>query len=125
MRQVYANWLAHCDEPAQLQPHTVTDFNLFAGVPSSPRILPVEELARELDRPGPARYVLAPWHELVKPLQDERARQAKLVVTLAEELYRRKHGKRPASPQELVGPYLTGLPDGFVAETPIGNPASK
>ncbi len=125
MRQVYANWLAHCDEPAPLQPRTVTDLNLFVGAPSSPRMLPADDLARELDRPGPARYVLAPWKELVKPLQDERSRQAKLVVTLAEELYLREHGKRPASPQELVGPYLTELPEGFVAEPPIGNPASK
>jgi hypothetical protein len=118
VRQVYANWLAHCDEPAHLQPRTLSDLNLFAATPGSPRMLPAEELARELDRPGPARYVLAPWNDLVKPLQEERSRQAKLVVTLAEELYLREHGKRPASSQELVGPYLSELPAGFAAEPP-------
>jgi hypothetical protein len=125
VRQVYANWLAHCDLPPALQPRIITDLDLFAGAPRSPRMLPAEELGRELDRPGAARYVLAPWKELVKPLQDERTRQAKLVVTLAEELYRREHGKRPASPQELVGPYLNELPEGFVAETRDEKPANE
>jgi hypothetical protein len=125
VRQVYANWLAHCDEPPALQPRTVTDLNLFAGPSSSSSILPAEELARELDRPGPARHVLPRWTELQKPLQDERSRQAQLVVRLAEELYLREHGRRPASPQELVGPYLTELPEGFVDETPTGTPANE
>jgi hypothetical protein len=120
VRQVYANWLAHCDEPPALQPRTATDLNLFVGPVSSSSVLPAEELARELDRPGPARHVLPRWTELQKPLEDERSRQAKLVVTLAEELYLREHGTRPASPQELVGPYLIDLPEGYVAEKPSG-----
>jgi hypothetical protein len=122
VRQVYSNWLAHCDEPPSLQPRSVTDLNLFVGPVSSSSVLPAEELARELDRPGLARHVLPRWTELLKPLGDERSRQARLVVTLAEELYFRDHGKRPASPQELVGPYLTELPEGYVAEKPSGTP---
>ena len=121
MRQVYANWLAHCDVPRAAQPPTVTDWNLFVGPPSSRGMLPAEELARA--RPPRARPgMFSPrWKELVKPLQDERSRQARLVVTLAEELYLREHGKRPASAQELVGPYLNELPEGFVAEAPDEN----
>jgi hypothetical protein len=120
VRQVYANWLAHCDEPAGLQPGTITDLNLFAAPSSSSSILSADDLVRELDRPGPARHVLPRWKELQKPLQDERSRQARLVVTLAGELYLREHGRRPSSPQELVGPYLGELPDGYVDETPSG-----
>ena len=44
VRQVYANWLAHCDEPAQLQPRTITNLELFVGTPNSPRMLPAEDL---------------------------------------------------------------------------------
>jgi hypothetical protein len=79
----------------------------------------------ELDRAGPARHVLPRWTELQKPLEDERSRQARLVVTIAGELYRRERGKRPASPRELVGPYLTELPFGFVDEKPGGSPTNE
>jgi hypothetical protein len=83
-------------------------------------MLPAVDLASELDRPGPARHVLPRWAELQKPLQDERSRQARLVVTIAGELFLRERGKRPASPQELVGPYPSALPYGFVDEKPNG-----
>jgi hypothetical protein len=42
----------------------------------------------------------------------ERARQARLVVHLADQLYRREHGGHPPpSPSALVGPYLKALPE--------------
>ena len=43
----------------------------------------------------------------------ERPRQARLVVHLADQLYRREHGGPPPSPAALVGPYLKGLPEGY------------
>jgi hypothetical protein len=122
VRQVYANWLANCDLPRASQPPAVTGFNLFVAPASSPGTLPADELARELDRPGPARYILPSWTELQKALQDERTRQARLVVAIAEELYLREHGKRPASARELVGTYLSELPEGFVDENPDQTP---
>jgi hypothetical protein len=113
VRQVYANWLGHGDLPPGRQPRTVSDLKLFAPPAYPPSALAAEDLVRELDRPGPARPVLPRWTELDQSLRDERSRQARLVVTLAEQLYLREHGKLPASPQELVGPYLTELPEGF------------
>jgi hypothetical protein len=122
VRQVYANWLIHCDEPISMLSRTVSDFKLFSGSVIVPGMLSAAELVTELDRAGPARHLLPRWTELQKPLEDERSRQARLVVTLAGEIYLRERGKRPASPQELVGPYLNGLPYGFVEEKPIGAP---
>ena len=123
VRQVYANWLIHCDEPIAMLSRTVTDFKLFSGSVIVEGMLPAAEIANELDRAGPARHVLPRWTELQKPLEDEQSRQARLVVTLAAELYFRERGKRPASPHDLVGPYLTGLPYGFVEEKPNATPA--
>jgi hypothetical protein len=122
VRQVYGNWLVHCDEPVSMQSRTITDMRLFTGSAVVPEMLPIAELVNELDRAGPARHVLPRWTELQKPLEGEQSRQARLVITLAEELYLRERGKRPASPKELVGPYLTALPYGFVDEKPIGSP---
>jgi hypothetical protein len=44
----------------------------------------------------------------------EAALRAGLVIRLAEELYKREHGKLPDSPDQLVGPYLKSLPEGYV-----------
>ena len=83
------------------------------------------DLVGELDRAGPARHVLPRWIELQKPLRDERSRQARLVVTLAGELYLRDRGKRPASAQELVGPYLSEAARRIRDEEPNGIGNSK
>jgi hypothetical protein len=118
VRQVYTNWFVHCDEPVSGQSRTATDLKLFSGPAFVPGVLAAVDLASELDRAGPARHVLPRWAELQKPLQDERSRQDRLVVRIAGELFLRERGKRPASAQELVGPYLTDLPYGYVDEKP-------
>jgi len=42
----------------------------------------------------------------------QRADHAKLILNLAAQLYTREHGGQvPASPKDLVGPYLRTLPD--------------
>jgi hypothetical protein len=120
VREVYTNWLVHCDEPVSAQSRTATALKLFSGPAFVGGVLPALDLASELDLPGPARHVLPRWAELQKPLQDEQSRQARLVVTIAGELFLRERGKRPASPQELVGPYLAALPFGLVDEKPSG-----
>ena len=120
VREAYTNWLVHCDEPISGQSRTITALKLFSGPAFVGGVLPAVDLASELDLPGPARHVLPRWAELQKPLQDEQSRQARLVVTIAGELFLRERGKRPASPQELVGPYLAALPFGLVDEKPSG-----
>jgi hypothetical protein len=123
LRQVYTNWLAHCNKPLAQRPPTMTDLNLFLAPPSSPGMLPAEDIVRELASPGLARHVLPRWVELQTALDRERSRQARLVVNLAGELYQRERGNRPASPRLLVGLYLTELPEGFVDEAPTQSPA--
>jgi hypothetical protein len=49
----------------------------------------------------------------------ERRRRAVLVVRLAAELYRREHGKPPATAGALLGPVLKELPEGIAADDPI------
>ncbi len=115
VRQAYANWLAYCDLPPSQQPGTITDLQLFVDPPGVfPHRLPAAALADELERPGPARHVLPRLTELQQALRDEQSRQARLVVTLAEELYLREHGTRPSSARDLVGAYINELPQGFV-----------
>ena len=54
-------------------------------------------------------------------VEKNRSIQAALVVYLAEQLYTRENGHPPDSPQQLVGPYLKALPEGFVM--PADDPA--
>ena len=115
VRQAYANWLTYCDLPLSQQPRTTTKFHFFVDPPGVFRQrLPAAALAEELNLPGPARHVLPRLTELQQALRDEQSAQARFIVTLAEELYCREHGKRPSSARELVGVYLDELPEGFV-----------
>ena len=113
VRLVYANWLAHCDEPPARRPPWVSSprLDLFAaGGPPSPR-----DLLRRVEAPGLAGRVLQRWGPLEADFDDERSRQAALVIALAEQLYIRDRGEPPDSPEALVGPYLPALPDGYAA----------
>ena len=58
VRQVYANWLVHCDAPVSVLSRTMSDLKLFSGPAIAPGFLPATDLLTELDRAGPARYVL-------------------------------------------------------------------
>ena len=50
----------------------------------------------------------------------ERREHHSLVVLLAEELYRREHGRKPTSEEALVGTYLKSLPDDGSADLDDG-----
>jgi hypothetical protein len=114
VRQVYANWLARCDEQPRAPMMNELSFELFASAPPIPGALSPGDLTRWLRSPSLADGFLAHWVQTIDlHFADERARQARLVVSLAEQLYRRERGAMPKSPAELVGPYLKALPDGF------------
>ena len=55
-------------------------------------------------------------------LAREPRRRLVLIVRLAAELYRREHGKLPSTASELVGAYLSSLPEGIAADGPIPPP---
>jgi hypothetical protein len=114
VRQVYANWLARCDERPRAPILRQGRVELFDAAPPVRGALPPGELARWLQSPSIADGVLRPWSVSVDSyLAGERARRAQLIVSLAEQLYRRERGSLPKSPAELVGPYLKALPEGF------------
>jgi hypothetical protein len=52
--------------------------------------------------------------------QAERREHRDLVILLAEELYRRDHGRSPTSENDLVATYLPSLPDDGSAELDDG-----
>ncbi|HWE39979.1 MAG TPA: hypothetical protein VG406_25735, partial [Isosphaeraceae bacterium] len=59
-----------------------------------------------------AKHLLPAYERVEEAVNRERSRQAGLVLTLAEQLYRRDHGgQAPPGPSALVGPYLKALPE--------------
>lgn len=114
VRLVFANWLAHCDTPPHLRPKVVTTYpSLFDDAPAFHAPAP-EELARWYESPGLARFVLPDFNPIESEWVRDRDALGPLIVTLAEELHVRERGALPDSPEELVGPYLKRLPDGYV-----------
>jgi hypothetical protein len=70
-----------------------------------------------------AKILFPAFVAIEKTIGRERTVQAALVMTLANELHRREHGDYPDRVEELVGPYLKALPEGFQSSTePKGKP---
>ena len=118
-RLLAANWLAQVDRPPALRARLAHEkppiYELDPTAPTAARALPPEALAAWYDASLFARHFDAVLTPPLADIQLERARQAKLVVHLATELYRREHGAPSPSPEALVGPYLKALPEGFDA----------
>ena len=116
-RLMYANWLAQVDKPrARRSKLARTDPPIYEADPAAPpasRALPPEKLSKWLDSSLLASRIFRFLTKFSQPIDRERARQARLVVHLASELYRREHGEPPPSPRALVGPYLKALPESF------------
>lgn len=124
IRLIFANWLAHCDEPAESRtPFATTEppfYKIGTRDPIAARALPPEDLAKRYNAPGLARWLIGDGPaELLPILDGERARQARLIIALARQLYRREHhNKPPTTDDDLIGPYLESFPDGYVAPPP-------
>jgi hypothetical protein len=116
-RLMVANWMAQLDKlPARRSKLFRVDPSIYGADPAAPpasRALPPEELSRWLDSSLLASRYFRGLGKFGWALDRERTRQAKLVVHLADQLYRREHGGPPHSPGALVGPYLKALPEGF------------
>jgi hypothetical protein len=126
MRLVFANWLAYDEWPPDRRPgpdpNLPGPINLYAfgpGAPARARALSPEALDRWLKTTDDAQEVLRAWATFFRPLRvRERANHRSLVVSLADELYRRDRGSYPPSEEALVGPYLEELPDDGSGEAP-------
>jgi hypothetical protein len=97
MNLIFANWLSVDGSPGKPAP---------------------EELDRWLPSTLYLKHLLPPFNAFEKAERREAALRAALVIDLAERLYARDHGKRPESPEELVGPYLKALPEGSPSINP-------
>jgi hypothetical protein len=116
-RLMTANWIAELDKPAcrrsKLAQKEPPIYEADPAAPPASRALPPEELAKWLESSMLASRQYRWLGKYSVMIDRERARQARLVVHLASELYRREHGGPPPSPGALVGPYLKALPECF------------
>jgi hypothetical protein len=124
LRLAFASWLAHVEVPEERGRKPAVRVRLknnsadpgvflYAAGPTAPaaaRALPPQKLAEWLVTAPDARLLQGQW--LWSSLASgERRRHRELLILLAEELYRREHGRPPVSEKDLVGPYLERLPD--------------
>jgi hypothetical protein len=128
VRLIFANWLAQCDRPLRLRPKLVSFGqrapSVFAPDPTAPastRALTPEALARWYDSTIRAEMLLRPHRSrstahIFECVSTERVKQARLIITLASQLYLRERGRLPESPEEVVGAYLKELPEGYEPE---------
>ena len=122
LRLLVANWLPQVDKhPARRAGLVRADPPLYAtspGTPPASTTIDPERLARWLDSSLLASRQTGFLGRGLRRVDGERARQARLVVHLADQCYRREHGGPPPSPEALVGPYLKALPEGYDAMGP-------
>ena len=129
-RLVYANLLTVCDLPANRRPPIVCSLPNLTGRGGTPTLL-VDLYAVDNSAPAPARALppakILEWYQstlyashltpalinIIKAIDNERVMQANLLINLANELYQRERGEYPATVEELVGPYLKALPEGY------------
>jgi hypothetical protein len=116
-RLLIANWLAEADKPAKDRAKIIKTEPLVYDVDLASQLgskgLSASELSKWLDSSLIASRFFREFHKYDFAIDRERIIQAKLVVHLASELYRREHGKAPESPEKLVGVYLKALPEGY------------
>jgi hypothetical protein len=129
-RLIVANRLAYCDLPSARRPPKVSlapnlppkgaAWALLADLytvdetaPAPARALPAEDLARWYASTIYAELCLPNLGAIDKALARERGVQATLLIALANQLYLKEHGKAAETVEELVGPYLKALPEGY------------
>jgi hypothetical protein len=145
LQLLYANWLAHAErhEPGPQRPAGRASFSLLTSTnpmskgtttvslypvgplaPAGARSLPPQEVARWLVTTNDAKLRMIVANSIQWPWSPDRLRDRKahrdLVLTLAEEIYRRERGSPPPSEDALVGTYLKSLPDDGSADLDDG-----
>jgi hypothetical protein len=122
VRLFFANWLAHCDRAPADRPKVVGDSSRYPlwlvyepdpMTAASARALPPKELYEWLGTAPLAGRFLTANSFLVTQADGERQSRGVLIITLAEELYKRQIGRPPRSAGELLGSVLKVLPEGY------------
>ena len=130
LRLIVANRLAGSDLPATLRPKllgspeaTPNDpstslindlYDLDPTAPAAARALPPAELVRWYESTIYAKILHSSPSAFEAQIARERANQANLVISLANELYKRERGDYPDRAEDLVGAYLKALPEGHI-----------
>ncbi len=119
MRLIYADWLAHCDRPPSRRPAMVTTasgYEFYPPAHDAPRVLRSFGPA-ELDAWLESSVFVRIYRPFIRGLQGafdgDRQKLATLQLALALALYEWEHGGPPKKLEELVGPYLEQLPEGY------------
>jgi hypothetical protein len=115
IRLVLANWLTQFDKPlhdrAPLAPTKMPLYVTTSKDPPASRALSPEVLASWHDSTLFARAFLGDKPHIFDSSARGQGDQAAMVLTVAEQLYLREHGRPSQSPEDLVGPDLPRLPD--------------
>ncbi len=129
LRLIYANLLEVCDLPPDRRPPVACPLPNLTGFPGSPTLADLYQL--DGTAPPPAKALppdeILRWYRttlyasrlspslkmLINVIDTERVTQANLVIALANRLYEIERGKPPETFEELVGPYLKALPEGY------------
>jgi hypothetical protein len=127
-RLIYANLMAYCDLPPGRRPPVACTlagvfgggppalldlYKLDASAPAQARALPPDEILKWFDTTLYAKQLIPASNALLNAVDRERVAQASLIIALANRLYEVERGKVPETAEELVGPYLKALPDGY------------
>jgi hypothetical protein len=129
IRLIYANLLSACDLPPERRPPIVSSVANLSGLGGPPILV---DLYRVDNSASPAARALPPdeivnWYRttlyasrlspalkmVFNAVDYERVAQANLVLALANRLYEIERGKPAEKVEDLVGPYLKSLPDGY------------
>jgi hypothetical protein len=138
-RLIYANLLAACDRPPDRRPPVAATlsitkpggtkvFDLYepdAAFPEAAKALSPEKIHLWFDSSLYARHLTSAFFNFIKTADGERLAQANLVIALANRLYELERGKTAATVEELVGPYLKALPEGYPPLIDAPEPRSK
>ncbi|MEO6812007.1 MAG: hypothetical protein ABI353_23095, partial [Isosphaeraceae bacterium] len=138
-RIIFNHWLAHCDQPPERRPlmsrsirvgnetYSHFPYAVAPGPPDADHPISAEQLAEWMQSSVYAHRIMTPIPQVIGSLNRERVSHAVLIVNVAEQLFERERGRFPESPDELVGPYLDRLPEGYArsdddeAEVPKGS----
>ena len=123
-RLAFANWLAQCDRPPNGRARLAMrapDVYLYDADPAAPaaaNALPPGTAGEWMKSTELAARFGPMYFWVVAAFDRDRRTLAALKVTLAEQLYRREHGRPPGTLGALVSPDLPALPDGYEAGDP-------
>ena len=127
IRLVFANLLATCDLHPERRPPVACSLpnpdpasrpevdlcSLDDSAPASARALPPEKILQWFNTTLFASRILPSFSTFIKSIDRERITQANLLIALANRLFEIERGQPAETVEELVGPYLKALPEGY------------